>query len=439
MDPSAVAPGTPQLASLAYCPPWGQGAAALKAAAVAYAAARTSSLAQVAQAAGVSGWGSGDWAAAAAALVSGGALSPAKVAETAVLAQAASAAQAASVAALQPKKPDSAGGQKRKAGAAPPPVPAGAQLATASTIAGVGARRESQEPRLVVQTASEVDVLDDGYRWRKYGQKLVKGNPFPRSYYKCTAEGCSVRKHVERSSSDAQCVVTTYEGVHNHPPPTKAKGGRQSQPKVSKNETAPQGLAAPHGGQGKKLVAASNDAAATVAALKVAAAQTAANARAGTPLGGGAGAVAIFDQGRERGGKAGPPEASAGQGAAKRAKTDPSKKAPNATPRLLPDTPGLERAALDAPSAALAVLEEGVKLPGPRADAGGGAVPPATGATPAGNGAALPTATPGGAVNTPGGQSFDAAAWLNTPRTPADGRTPNSGRTTAGKRSTRNR
>jgi hypothetical protein len=31
-----------------------------------------------------------------------------------------------------------------------------------------------------VQTNSEVDLLDDGYRWRKYGQKVVKGNPYPR-------------------------------------------------------------------------------------------------------------------------------------------------------------------------------------------------------------------------------------------------------------------
>jgi hypothetical protein len=31
-----------------------------------------------------------------------------------------------------------------------------------------------------VQTTSDVDILDDGYRWRKYGQKVVKGNPHPR-------------------------------------------------------------------------------------------------------------------------------------------------------------------------------------------------------------------------------------------------------------------
>ncbi|KAJ7014291.1 WRKY transcription factor 20 [Populus alba x Populus x berolinensis] len=77
-----------------------------------------------------------------------------------------------------------------------------------------------REPRVVVQTLSEVDILDDGYRWRKYGQKVVRGNPNPRSYYKCTNAGCPVRKHVERASHDPKAVITTYEGKHNHDVPT---------------------------------------------------------------------------------------------------------------------------------------------------------------------------------------------------------------------------
>ncbi|KAK6917850.1 WRKY domain, partial [Dillenia turbinata] len=76
-----------------------------------------------------------------------------------------------------------------------------------------------REPRVVVQTLSEVDILDDGYRWRKYGQKVVKGNPNPRSYYKCTNMGCPVRKHVERASHDPKAVITTYEGKHDHDVP----------------------------------------------------------------------------------------------------------------------------------------------------------------------------------------------------------------------------
>ncbi|KAL2226199.1 UNVERIFIED_CONTAM: putative WRKY transcription factor 4, partial [Sesamum indicum] len=79
--------------------------------------------------------------------------------------------------------------------------------------------RTVTEPKIIVQTTSEVDLLDDGYRWRKYGQKVVKGNPYPRSYYKCTNPGCNVRKHVERAASDPKAVITTYEGKHNHDVP----------------------------------------------------------------------------------------------------------------------------------------------------------------------------------------------------------------------------
>nr|WGV38253.1 WRKY [Loropetalum chinense var. rubrum] len=81
------------------------------------------------------------------------------------------------------------------------------------------ASRAVREPRVVVQIESEVDILDDGYRWRKYGQKVVKGNPNPRSYYKCTSAGCLVRKHVERASHNLKSVITTYEGKHNHEVP----------------------------------------------------------------------------------------------------------------------------------------------------------------------------------------------------------------------------
>ena len=46
-------------------------------------------------------------------------------------------------------------------------------------MSGAGSRTV-REPRVVVQTTSDIDILDDGYRWRKYGQKVVKGNPNPR-------------------------------------------------------------------------------------------------------------------------------------------------------------------------------------------------------------------------------------------------------------------
>lgn len=65
---------------------------------------------------------------------------------------------------------------------------------------------------------------DDGYNWRKYGQKQVKGSEFPRSYYKCTHPNCPVKKKVERSL-DGHVTAIIYKGEHNHqrPNPKRTK------------------------------------------------------------------------------------------------------------------------------------------------------------------------------------------------------------------------
>ncbi|XP_030542131.1 probable WRKY transcription factor 75 [Rhodamnia argentea] len=77
--------------------------------------------------------------------------------------------------------------------------------------------KKVRKPKYAFQTRSQVDILDDGYRWRKYGQKAVKHNKFPRSYYRCTYRGCNVKKQVQRLTKDEGVVVTTYEGMHSHP------------------------------------------------------------------------------------------------------------------------------------------------------------------------------------------------------------------------------
>uniref|UniRef100_A0A5B7AUQ8 Putative WRKY1 n=1 Tax=Davidia involucrata TaxID=16924 RepID=A0A5B7AUQ8_DAVIN len=80
-------------------------------------------------------------------------------------------------------------------------------------------QKRQREPKFAFMTKSQVDHLEDGYRWRKYGQKAVKNSPFPRSYYRCTNATCNVKKRVERSFNDPSIVVTTYEGKHTHPSP----------------------------------------------------------------------------------------------------------------------------------------------------------------------------------------------------------------------------
>ncbi|KAH6766588.1 WRKY DNA-binding protein 75 [Perilla frutescens var. hirtella] len=94
---------------------------------------------------------------------------------------------------------------------------AAAAAAAGSTTGKKKGEKKVRKPRFAFQTRSQVDILDDGYRWRKYGQKAVKNNKFPRSYYRCTREGCNVKKQVQRLSRDESVVLTTYEGTHTHP------------------------------------------------------------------------------------------------------------------------------------------------------------------------------------------------------------------------------
>lgn len=78
-------------------------------------------------------------------------------------------------------------------------------------------------------------VPSDLWAWRKYGQKPIKGSPYPRGYYRCSSsKGCSARKQVERSRTDPNMLVITYTSEHNHPWPTQrnalAGSTRSSQP-----------------------------------------------------------------------------------------------------------------------------------------------------------------------------------------------------------------
>ncbi|XP_031505049.1 probable WRKY transcription factor 14 [Nymphaea colorata] len=91
-------------------------------------------------------------------------------------------------------------------------------------------RRKSQMKKVVCipapaaasnRPSGEV-VPSDLWAWRKYGQKPIKGSPYPRGYYRCSSsKGCSARKQVERSRNDPNMLVITYTSEHNHPWPTQ--------------------------------------------------------------------------------------------------------------------------------------------------------------------------------------------------------------------------
>jgi len=81
-------------------------------------------------------------------------------------------------------------------------------------------KRKSRVRRVVrvpAISSRNADIPPDDYSWRKYGQKPIKGSPYPRGYYKCsTVRGCPARKHVERDPGEPAMLIVTYEGDHRH-------------------------------------------------------------------------------------------------------------------------------------------------------------------------------------------------------------------------------
>jgi WRKY transcription factor 33 len=91
--------------------------------------------------------------------------------------------------------------------------------------AAVVQQQEQQQaaPEAKQSGVASSNKLEDGYNWRKYGQKQVKGSENPRSYYKCTHHSCSMKKKVERSLADGRVTQIVYKGAHNHPKPLSTR------------------------------------------------------------------------------------------------------------------------------------------------------------------------------------------------------------------------
>ncbi|KAF3537903.1 hypothetical protein F2Q69_00019775 [Brassica cretica] len=81
-------------------------------------------------------------------------------------------------------------------------------------------KRKNQQKRTICHVTQE-NLSSDMWAWRKYGQKPIKGSPYPRNYYRCSSsKGCLARKQVERSNLDPNIFIVTYTGEHTHPRPT---------------------------------------------------------------------------------------------------------------------------------------------------------------------------------------------------------------------------
>ncbi|CAN6280304.1 unnamed protein product [Urochloa humidicola] len=135
---------------------------------------------------------------------------------------------------------------------------AGMQMMPSPHAGGIK-RRKNQARKVVCipapaasaggRTTGEV-VPSDLWAWRKYGQKPIKGSPYPRGYYRCSSsKGCPARKQVERSRTDPTLLVITYNSEHNHPWPTQrnalAGSTRSHHAKNSKNNSSSHDLQKP--------------------------------------------------------------------------------------------------------------------------------------------------------------------------------------------------
>ncbi|CAN4116398.1 unnamed protein product [Withania somnifera] len=76
---------------------------------------------------------------------------------------------------------------------------------------GVEKEKKGEKHVVAFRTKTKLEILDDGYKWRKYGKR--------RNYYKCSSGDCKVKKQVERDGNDSNYLITTYKGIHNHESP----------------------------------------------------------------------------------------------------------------------------------------------------------------------------------------------------------------------------
>ncbi|KAH6758873.1 hypothetical protein C2S51_019108 [Perilla frutescens var. frutescens] len=142
-------------------------------------------------------------------------------------------------------------------------------------------RRKSQAKKVVCipapapansRPSSGEVVPSDLWAWRKYGQKPIKGSPYPRGYYRCSSsKGCSARKQVERSRTDPNMLVITYTSEHNHPWPTQRNalaGSTRSQPSKGTGKTSPNSQKSTNPKEEQKETSTENTAPSSTAAVK---------------------------------------------------------------------------------------------------------------------------------------------------------------------------
>ncbi|THU64910.1 hypothetical protein C4D60_Mb01t31470 [Musa balbisiana] len=79
-----------------------------------------------------------------------------------------------------------------------------------------------RDPRSYEREGITATPYNDGYQWRKYGEKNIKGCTFKRSYYRCTYshdQRCNAKKQVQQQDCGAPSLfLVVYKGEHTCTP-----------------------------------------------------------------------------------------------------------------------------------------------------------------------------------------------------------------------------
>ncbi|XP_061987692.1 WRKY transcription factor 55 [Populus nigra] len=77
---------------------------------------------------------------------------------------------------------------------------------------------EKRTVRVPAQQFGNTEIPpEDGFSWRKYGQKEILGSKYPRAYYRCTNQNlyhCPAKKQVQRLDDDPYRFEVVYRGEH---------------------------------------------------------------------------------------------------------------------------------------------------------------------------------------------------------------------------------
>ncbi|CAL4918205.1 unnamed protein product [Urochloa decumbens] len=85
-----------------------------------------------------------------------------------------------------------------------------------------GERNEVGEEAAAAEAGngSQLVMPEDGYEWKKYGQKFIKNIQKIRSYFRCRNKLCGAKKKVEWHPSDPnRALRIVYDGAHQHGSP----------------------------------------------------------------------------------------------------------------------------------------------------------------------------------------------------------------------------